>query len=29
MPVNQLIDGFYIVKIFASNGIETTKIIKR
>ncbi|MBO2524128.1 MAG: serine protease [Bacteroidetes bacterium] len=29
MPVNQLIDGLYIVKIFASNGIETTKIIKR
>lgn len=29
MPVSQLIDGFYIVRIHSSNGIETTKIIKR
>lgn len=29
MRVDQLIDGFYIVRIFTQDGIETTKIIKR
>ena len=29
MPVDQLIDGFYIIRIYTQNSIETTKIIKR